>query len=1068
MFVLHTSNKSENLLAHLIAVLEAQPLETPFQTEIFLIQSQGMERWLSQQLANHFTVWGNSEFLFPNQFFNQLAQTLGGQLESDLFERETLLWRLLSLLEDTDAQELYPVRAYLRGKNKSLKRFQLAHQLAHIYDQYQLMRMDMLAAWSRGQRVTDHESEIWQQLFWHKLTEASGGNHRGMLWQQMIETLQQAKRGSLSKQLPSRVSIFGVNTMPPLFVQFLQALSRHSQVHLYLLSPCSEYWLDLESKKQTVKKNLLRVTKGEPELALMPIGNPFLKALGKQGQIFQEMLLEQGVFELELDSFEDPITPNFSNLEQLQYDIRHNQEANHHLQNDGSISLHACHSRMREVEVLKDQLLRILNDNPSLHLRDIVVMSPDIQVYAAFVSAVFDGIQHAIADHTLRSSSQILDTFAHFLRLSQSRFGWQGVLDLLEQPTVYPGFGLSEIDLELIRHWVSKTHIRWGQSAESRATLDLPALNENTWQAGLNRLFMGYAIGDEDGFVDDILPFAAIEGSSAQALGGLNDYLQLLFRAATELKQAYSLQQWAEKLYAYADQLFFAPVAEMEADRQTLNDLLSDLGDRYSKFHDHKVELDIIIAWLESTLSERHTSAGFLRGQITFCSMLPMRSIPFKVIALLGMNEGEFPKLDRPATFDLIGQDYRKGDRSQRMDDRYQFLETLLSTRHKLLITYVGQSIQTNEPIPPSVVISELLDVLESDYSLTNLLIEHRLQAFSHAYFENQNNPLFSYSVNHCKIAETLLQPFPEETAWWQQTLEPRSDTIIDLAELFAFFRHPQKHFVQRQLGVYLRKNETETEERESFKLASLDEYQLDQAWVAGELGHKARSDNKTLTAQGQWLSGTPGQLLFARKTADIKPFVKFIENKAVGQRLVDQPIDITVDHYRLIGKLSNLYSNSSLIYRYTSIKGKDFINAWLQHLLIQRAGLDQSTWLITADKALFFEMDSQNSAMLDKQLRLLILLYLDGQRQPSDLFVEPALTYIKQDALLKSNSRAKKTPIECAVDQLRTHIEQGFEPEMSVLYQGVDSVESLLGASFEELCTQLERVWSEVVDSSF
>ncbi|MDD5411451.1 MAG: exodeoxyribonuclease V subunit gamma, partial [Methylobacter sp.] len=659
MFILHSSNKTENLVAHLTAVIENSPLSSPFAKEVFLIQSQGMERWLSQQLADQFKVWGNYEFLFPGKFFSSLAQKIDSRLSDAAFERNLMLWRIEALLrrlpgmvaetapgssqhslhpwrlevsqsvgnrcDRVEGDEFLPLQQYLSGENIALKRYQLAQQLSQMFDQYQMMRPDMLEAWQQGKLLYQTVAERWQQALWLQITAQTGSKHRGSLWLDVIAKLNGAEQGAFSQQLPERISVFGLNTMPPLFLSYLEGLSKHCQLHLFLLNPAQGFWADLETRRQRTSNESFT-------------GHPLLSTLGQQGREFQEMLLEQAQFDFEPESFE--LSEARNNLQQLQNDILNNRLDGQALQKDDSISIHACHSRMREVEVLRNQLLQALETDATLELRDIVVMAPDIQAYETFISAVFDDIQHAIADRSLRLSNSALDAFIRFLSLTQSRFGWQAVLDLLEQPVVYPGFGLSETDMELIKYWVQDTHVRWGKSAKHKQELGLPELNENTWQAALDRLLMGYAVGSDDDFIDategidGVLPYVDIEGSSALALGGLCDFMQLLFKGSAELKQAKTLKSWSAQLYYYADQLL---AAADPVERQQLNELLVELSADLAAVHNDDVELQVIVTWLEGMVSERKSSNGFLRGQLTFCSMLPMRSIPFKVIALLGM-----------------------------------------------------------------------------------------------------------------------------------------------------------------------------------------------------------------------------------------------------------------------------------------------------------------------------------------------------------------------------------------------------------------------------------------------
>ncbi len=1039
MFILHSSNKTENLVAHLTAVIENSPLASPFAKEVFLIQSQGMERWLSQQLASQFKVWGNYEFLFPGKFFSSLAQHLDSRLSDAAFERNLMLWRIEALLRRLDGEAFLPLTQYLSGENIALKRYQLAQQLSQIFDQYQMMRPDMLEAWQKGQLLYQTATERWQQALWLQITEQTGNKHRGSLWLDVIAKLNTAKPGAFSVQLPERISVFGLNTLPPLFLSYLDGLSKHCDLHLFLLNPAQDFWADLASKRQR-------------SLDEDFTGHPLLSTLGQQGREFQEMLLEQTQFDFEPESFETNEALN--NLQRLQNAILNNSPDGQIQQHDDSISIHACHSRMREVEVLKNELLQALENDPTLELRDMVVMAPDIQVYEPFISAVFDDIQHAIADRSLRLSNNALDAFIRFLDLSQSRFGWQTVLDLLEQPVVYPGFGLSETDLELIKHWVQDTHVRWGKSAQHKQELGLPELNENTWQATLDRLLMGYAVGSDQDFVDAVLPYPDIEGSSALALGGLCDFMQLLFKAAKELKQPKPLKSWSAQLYYYADQLL---AAAEPIERQQLNELLAELSAELAAVHHDDVELQVIVSWLEGMVSERKSTNGFLRGQLTFCSMLPMRSIPFKVIALLGMNDGEFPKIDRNPTFDLLAQNFRKGDRSRRADDRYQFLEILLSARQRLIMTYIGQSISHNDAIPPSVVISELLEVLPGR---GDLITRHPLQSFSRRYFDGSED-LFSFSETDCETAKALScrgeRPVAAVDLWWQGDIpEDTTETeVIELSELFNFFRHPQRFFMQRQMDVRFSRMDADAEEREPFSVAKLEGYAIYHEWINETLNGKPITVKK-LQAQGRWLAGVPGELEFERQQQVVNGFVERIKAKNLGAPLDDLPIDINIGPYRLVGKLGNRYQHGSLIYRYADLKGKDFICALLHHAVINRVQ-PQSTYLLSTDEDLVLLPEHCQIV----QLTELIDSYRLGRKQPDAFFTEPALAYIKQAHKLTASNRASKSALDAATEQLSRAAQQPYEPELRRLYGNGADLSRVLGESFEQQCQRLlQPLW--------
>lgn len=1047
MFILHNSNRTENLVAHLAQVIRSQPLSNPFQKELFLIQSQGMERWLSQQLALEFNVWSNYEFLFPSKFFSTLTEKIDSQLNDTALDRHLLVWRIEALLRHLQQPQLLTLKNYLSGNNIALKRYQLALQIAKVFDQYQIMRPELLEHWQQDKTVyhgtKQQASELWQKTLWQEIIKQTDNKHRGSLWLEVIAKLNNAEQGVFKTQLPERVFIFGVNTMPPLFLHYLNALAKHSDVHLFLLNPCRDFWADLQTKRQQIAKNTFQDF----------YGHALLANLGQQGREFQAIILEENIaFSLELDSFEaQSEQPN--NLQQLQNDILNNNTlSNIKLSADDSISIHSCYSRLREVEVLKNQILHALEQDLNLHLRDIVVIAPDIQQYESFISAVFSDIPHAIADRSLRLTNHVLDAFIRFLTVSQSRFGWQTVLDLLEQAVIYQSFSLTETDLELVRHWVQDTCVRWGKSAKHKKSLGLPELAENTWQAMLERLLMGYAVGNDDEFVQGILPYKAIEGSSALALGSLCDFMNVLFKASSDLKTARHLKDWYEVLIHYID-LLFNEVDLIEL--QQLKELLAQLATAHS-VHTDTIELSVIISWLEGMVSEHKSSNGFLRGSLTFCSMLPMRSIPFKVIALLGMNDGEFPKVDKSPTFDLISQDFRKGDRSRRSDDRYQFLELLLSARQKIIITYIGKNISQNSKIPPSVVVSELVDVLKEYYALEQPIIDEPLQSFSWRYFDGQHS-LINYSKSDLATANAIIASKVANKSWWKGQVDMEDVQIIDVNELFNFFRHPQKYFFNQQLGVRFSQLETKVEEREPFKIERLEGYSIYQDWIEFLLNDDNISVDK-MQAQGRWLSGVLGELEFKRQEAELKQFVAKIKEKDLGSRRHDLMVDLKIGDYHLVGKLEHHYDNGVLLYRYADLKGKDFVIALLHHLIFCHIE-QRTTYLISKDKTLTLNPDIVNQPLLLAWLDV----YQRGQKQPTAFFVEAAQHYIEQ----KNKDKARKAPLDYALEELAKAKDKQYEPELNLLCQNIKELSELLGEEFSQYCDALlQEAWANAQTS--
>jgi len=1059
MFYLHTSNRTENLLQHLAELIRAQGRQDLFTPELFVVQSQGMERIISQKLADTFGTWCNFSYLLPLHFFELVANCLEMSIQPDGFAREMVVWRLEELLRDLDPPELAVLVPYFSGENAELKRFQLARQLANLFDQYQLLRPELLARWEQGRPAVGHPTEGWQRRLWQRLVDHMPDRlHRGAVLQQIGRRLRE--QDVPAGVLPGRISVFGIHTMAPLFLDLLAGLALHSDVHLYLLSPCEQYWGDLPNRRQLARQRA--AANGAPA-AEDAAGHPLLVALGRQGRDFQAMLLEQVDFELEFRSFEDPgdhSPPTL--LHRLQSDLLHNRSDGtpppETAADDGSIVVVSCHSRQREMAVLHDHILDWLHRDSTLELRDIVVMAPDIQDYAALIPAVFHDLQHSIADRSLRRKNGVLAAFLHFLDLLGGRFGWMEIVDLLQQQAIAARFELTAGDLENLRQWVTDAGIRWGLSAGHRQEIGLPADPEGTWRAGLDRLLMGYAIDTPD-MVDGVLPYGDIEGGGARALGGLCEFVAILDEAEHELRRSHDLDQWSGLLRHFADRLFGEGD---DADSLELRQILSELhgGD----FHHSPVALTVIRAWLDTAAAETRSTSGFLRGQLTFCSMLPMRSIPFKIVCLLGLADGLFPGSDRHATFDLLAVERRYGDRSRRDDDRYQFLEALLAARDVLYISYPGQSSKTNKELPPAVVVSELIEVLRQDYGITlrerdsdpeglGFVRHHPLHPFSPRYFTGADPRFFSYDDRARAVAARLAQPAAPVPPWWSGNLAT-ADEIVPLTALFGFFANPQRWFVRNRLGIRLDLQEELPAESELFAVDSLAGYGVAQEIIQSHLAEEGgEASLARLQTEGRWPLGTPGKLLFTGQEEELTSFVDRIRARAMGRRLPDLPVDLTLGGTRIRGLLGNLYEEGILIYRYSSCKGRDVLQFWLQALLADEL-LGEGKRVV----AVLRDLDLETVTARDRSpdLARCLELYTAGCQVPSCLYVEPALSYARQCGA----TRSRVPPLAKAREKWQNSIDKGYEPEWALLLQGMP-VEAVLADEFENLCrTFFVPVW--------
>ncbi len=954
---LYTSNHLETLAARLAEVLN-KPLASPLDTEVIVVQSGGMERWVSMQLAQRQGVCANCRFPFPNHFVHEVFRKFLPDLpERSPFDPGILTWRIMKLLPSCITRPGFEsLRAYLSDTQGDLKRFQLSERIADTFDQYLLFRPQMIINWERGQE--DH----WQAVLWRELVKECGKEHRAALGKHFLMALKDSN--TRIEGLPERISIFGISALPRFHMQILSGLARLTDVNLFLMNPCRQYWGDILSEWEMTKKTVSQPA-GDltPEELYLEKGNSLLGSMGSLGRDFFDLINE---FDLEeFPSFEDPEEDNL--LSCIQSDILNLRDAQHKsgektviLPNDTSIQIHSGHSPMREMEVLYDQLLHMFEKDPDLNPKDILVMTPDIETYSPYIQAVFDmpvddpgRIPFSIADRSIRKESDIIDAFLAILDLTNSRFGASQVLAVLESHTVQRKFGFTETGLDLIRRWVEETRIRWGIDGKSRSEFGLPPSPENTWRTGLDRLLLGYAMpGQDEKMFDGVLPYDLVEGADTLVLGRFCEFVEQLFSHVTSLGQPRTLDKWAAFLIRLLDDFFLSDEdseREMQVIRQTLDDLDNMSASSGAGF-DEEIDINVIKWHLGHALDKEGFGFGFITGGVTFCAMLPMRSIPFKVICLVGMNNDAYPRESKPLGFDLMAMHPEPGDRSRRNDDRYLFLEVMLSVRAKLYISYVGQSIQDNSLIPPSVLVSELMDYIEQGFEipgkniLEHISTKHRLQAFSPEYFK-KDEKLFSYSGENLQAAQGILKPRKSPAPFISTRLadppEPEWKTI-DLNDLSRFFGNPARFLLEKRLRVFLEGRELKLEDREPFELKGLEKYQLEQSLVKRELAGKDPDDFLPLArAVGQLPHGTVGECIFEDMRSGTARFSEKISSYMEEPELVPLHADICISGFRLTGRIDAIYPERLIKYRYTRIKPKDRLNIWFQHLFLNSLAVD-------------------------------------------------------------------------------------------------------------------------------
>ena len=1033
----------ENLVTALAAVLEQNPGD-PMDSEWIGVQSRGMKQWISARLADCFGVSANVRFVFPKQAVTHiLAAANGTSPGHQELDTAMMFWSVLDqLMSDAPAEDssgdIHPVQRYLEEDDTGRKKFQLAGRIASLFDDYMIYRPDMLMNWQdkpgRFQAKDPHTR--WQAALWNRIRAKYGDQHPA--WQAHNFLTRPVPVNPGTEALPPRLSFIGISALPPMFLKIFEKISDLMDIHLFLLAPSHLFFFDSPSKQQAMRAAVKHPGTAE-DLFSAEETNPLLASLGRSGQDFFSQIEHINYHEPGPDLFDDPAEQGGTLLSILQSDVMNlvhrktgTADAPMPVEAwDRSISVHSCHSPMREAQVLKDLLLEAFEADPGLMPHDIIVMMPDIESYAPFIESVFSlehRIPFSVSDRLRRSESSFIDAFLMILSLKGSRLDQQQVLAVLFQPPVAEKFGLKPADMVSLERIIRDANILWGKDAPHRKALGLPGYEENTWQFGLNRLFMGIAMPDHhDVPVNGVLGCESFEGPELELLGKLAHFCDELFLCLDRLDLPQTMDQWCRTLSHVARTLLCATPDTREDEIflyrafDTLRTQARAAG--FERAIPYEIIRSLITAHLDMTVSQ----GSFLAGRVTFCNIMPMRSIPYKIVALMGMDEAAFPRPVFGAGFDLLEKYPQKGDKNERLEDRYLFLETLLSAREKVMITYTGQDIRDNSPIPCAGPVGELMDVVNDSFVFpkkNGIHMCHPLHPFDTRYF-GTNHGFFSYSNDNCRIAGSLIGTPQDQPVFFSSPDRGGSTAVpeqIDMADLFAFFRHPVEWTLKERMNIRLSGIEAAAVQREPFSLKGLDRYKIGTRLLDASLDTATANDGyPAFKAMGCLPPGQKGKHEYETLDRRVRPVAEAAEAALSSPLLSPVAKLIRVAGLAVHVYIKDIRENGATMVTFGRLTGPRILKGWIHHVCLNLSvpdGYPGTTRLIGQDPdgkkdVLTIEFSTPGATALPI-LETLVEMVIRGMEEPLCFFGETSYRFAK--ALAKDQFATDEKTVMAAV----------------------------------------------------
>jgi exodeoxyribonuclease V gamma subunit len=1002
MLYLHRSERADVLVEALADVL-VLPLPDPFEPEVVSVPTRGVERWLTQRLSHRLGtgagrgrsdgVCANVAFPFPGRLVGE-ATAAAGQIgrDDDPWRPERAVWPLLEVLDDHLGEPwLAPVAGHLGATDgvlddevRASRRFGTARHIADLYDRYSVHRPAMVRAWRRGGDVNAAGTDLgadaaWQPELWRHLSARIGVESPAERLDAACAALAEEPDRA---DLPARLALFGLTRLPASYLEVLRALAVGRDVHLFLLHPSPVLWDRIAGAVP-----LARVRRSDDPTADVA-EHPLLRSWGRDAREMQLVLTGDGHGGIDRHRAL-PTVEATTLLHRLQDAVRHDiapggawpgpaDDRPRLDPDDRSVEVHACHGRVRQVEVVRDAILHLLLDDPTLEPRDVIVMCPDIEAFAPLIHATFgagadqDEVDDAsapdagrlpdlrvrLADRALRQTNPVLGALAALLDLVDARFTAVQVLDLAGRDPLRRRFQLDEDDLARLAEWVADTGIRWGLDGEHRAPYKLERVEQNTWRSGLDRVLAGVAMAEEDQrLLGGVLPLDDVDSGAIDLAGRFAELVDRLHGAVGALRDPMPITGWAAALadairslmatsdrdswqLSQASRLLDEVVAEATADGVT---------------NDAPLRLTEVRNLLRDRLRGRPTRASFRTGHLTVCTLVPMRSVPHRVVCLLGLDDGAFPRRAERDDDDLVAAEPLVGDGDGRSEDRQLLLDALLAATDRLVITYRGHDERTNAERPPAVPVGELLDVIDATVGADGggggrardrVVVHHPLQAFDPRNFEpGRLAGSRPWSFDHVTLAGArALRADPRDPAPFLAAplAPPEGAEVLELDQLVRFVQHPVRAFLRQRLGISMADFSSDLGEAIPLELDALERWGIGERILTARL---AGASFEACAAAERARGGLPPGALADGVLEEIRPTVECLVGEAAavtgggagaGVEVGSVEVAVQLDDGRLLaGTVPGMVGSVSRAVSYSRVGPKHRLAAWVRFLAL-------------------------------------------------------------------------------------------------------------------------------------
>jgi exodeoxyribonuclease V gamma subunit len=1027
---LHRAERADRLIISLGELLSV-PLPDPFQTEIVSVPTRGVERWLSQGLAQRLgAVPGRNDgvcvgvaFPSPRHLVARALADSGNQDDTDPWQPRRAVWPLLRVIDGCRGEAWAAVLWHYLGGNESStdvvrggRRWSIARHLADLFATYSATRPTMIESWSAGQDVDAVGSPLpadraWQAKLWRRLREELNAPSPAERVQAAIARL---RLDPESSDLPQRLSIFGATRLSPDHLLILAALAEHRDIHLWLTHPSPALWDRVKTAVAANRVEPRQLSRRSDDATEVLVHDQLLSYLGRDIRELQLALISTGPNATDLHH--EPLEPTepATLLGWLQADVAANRAPRSQHERpvlspaDRSVQFHACHGPDRQVEVLREVLVGLLADDATLEPRDIVVMCPDIERFAPLVAASFGldtpetqaehpghRLRVRLADRSLQQLNPLLALVSRLVALADSRVEASSLLDLCAAPPVARKFSFSSDDLERLHDLVPRAGVRWGFDAAHRSRFQMGEFRQNTWAAGMERLLLGVTMDETDQhFIGTTLPLDDVDAGDVDLVGRLAELVARVERLIEACIPTQPLTAWVELFKQAIELLAAAPPGDTWQLGHAYREL-SDLGLSADQADDVLLSVAEVSELLSDAFRGRPSRANFRTGTLTICTMLPMRSVPHRVVCLLGVDDGVFPRRPEPDGDNIIGDDEWIGDHDVRSEDRQLLLDAIMSARERLVVIFAGADPRSGSDIPPAVPIGELLDALDGtartedgEAIRTKITTRHPLQPFDASNFTPDGlgypGPFsFDRASLRAVRAASRERRASVDTLGGEPLPARADDELVTLSDLVRFFNHPIRAFMYDRAGLWIGRPDETPDEQIPVSLTGLD------SWSIGERLLRQRIAGHELASliDAEWRRGyLPPRGLGQRAIQEITDQVEQLVQTA-QPFLTDQPAPQEVlaelGQVRLTGTVSGVVGDSVVHVGYSKLAARHRLQAWLELLALTVHDPGRDWQVVTIGRGGCSQLRAIHATWAATVLADLIELRATGLREP-------------------------------------------------------------------------------------